>query len=125
MNYIVNRDKSNQIYVEEIKNTIKTGNGIIDAKSVMQTKYELFQGKDKNNRTLIGFAYLEIPEMGSSQLIIVNSKDCPIGYFDNFNHFTFYPLTEIDIKLSSLKRLDKPVEAIFQFVQILVDKNKI
>ena len=125
IDYLVSRDTSNPIFVEEKKSTFTSGYSIIDGKSVKQTKYELFQGKDKISRALIGYAYLEIPEMGRSKLIISNSKDVPIGYFDNFNHYTFYPLTKLKIKLSKIIRLDKPIEAINQFSQMLIDENKL
>lgn len=121
--YIVNRDKSNPLFVEEI--TTSAVYSIIDKKSVNQTKYKLLQGKDESNKTLIGYAYLEVPEIGRSKLIIVNVKDTPIAVFDNFKHYTFYPLTELSVELSELKRLDKPVESIYQFTQMLIDENKL
>ena len=123
LNYLVKRDKSQALFVERL-NT-KSSYSLIGSRSVTQTKFELFQGKESSNKALIGYAYYEMPEMGRGELIICNSKNVPIGYFDNFKHYTFYPLTELKIKSGNLIRLDKPVECIYQFTQLLVDENKL
>ena len=73
LNYLVKRDKSQALFVERL-NT-KSSYSLIGSRSVTQTKFELFQGKESSNKALIGYAYYEMPEMGRGELIICNSKN--------------------------------------------------
>lgn len=123
VSYVVNRDTSNPLFVNEIK-TSTTGS-ILNGLSIVQTKYEIFQGTDEASKTLIGYGYIEKPEIGGVKLIIANSKNTPLGYFDGFKHFTFYPLTKLETNLSNTKSSDRPIDGIYQFTQILIEKNKL
>ena len=123
MDDLAERDRNKPLFVERGKT--KPVYSTYISQSVTQTKFKIFQGESKSNKTLIGFAYIEVPEIGGSNLIISNHKDIPVGYFDSFKYFTFYPLTELKMNLRDLISLDKPIEAIYQFTQTLIDQNKI
>ncbi|GGD26507.1 hypothetical protein [Hyunsoonleella pacifica] len=119
VNYVVDRDTSNPIFIEEIKTG--TAYSVINNLSITQTKYNIFQGKDLANKVLIGYAYIEKPEIGSVNLIIANSKDTPLGYFDGFKYYTFYPLTKLDVELFK----GNPTESIKYFSKVLIENNKL
>lgn len=123
VNYLVDRDTSDPLFIEEKSTT--TAPSIINGISILQTKYKIFQGKDKSNNILIGYAYIEKPEIGAVKLIIVNSKGTPIGYKNSFNYFTFYPLTDLDIDSTNKKNTDTPVKSIQHFTRLLINANKI
>ncbi|MCX2682102.1 hypothetical protein OOZ15_19285 [Galbibacter sp. EGI 63066] len=122
--YKVERDKRNPLYIVKVESGVSWS--VMDEKSINQTIYEIYQGENKEDSVLIGYAYIEFGDMGGKKLIISNVKECPIGYFDNAWYYTFYPLTELKPEnLSSKKHLDKTIEAIYQFSQMLIANDKL
>jgi len=100
--------------------------GILSETPTNSTKYEIHQGVDKDNKVLIGYAFIEV-ENNRSLLVIVNSKNSPIAMFDNFRYYSFYPMTEFKIakSMSKIIRLDKPVDAIYQMSNHLIQMEKL
>jgi len=124
INYLVSRDKSTQIYVDEIGTSSEYS--IIDSRNVNRTKFKIFQGDNSSDDGLIGYAYLETPEIGMNYMVILNSKGSPIAHFDSFKYHTLFPLTELEFDSSiTARRMEKPIKAIHEFVKILIDKNKL
>ena len=99
---------------------------IINRIAVPQTKYNIYQGQSDSNKTLIGYAILEMTGSvkPTPKLIITNTKNAPVSHTYNFRSYTLSPLEKIVIT-SGKKRLDKPVEAIRQITKILITNKKI
>ncbi|MBL4745141.1 MAG: hypothetical protein JKY08_02110 [Flavobacteriaceae bacterium] len=123
INFKVNRDTNNPVFVEK---TINAKLKLKPKTSSTHLKYEILQGEDKTNRALIGYAFIEYSISSSRPyLVITNSKGSPIAYFDNINHYTLYPQEQFKFELLKMKRLDTPVEAIYQITQYLIEKEKL
>ena len=124
INYKVERNIKSPIFVKKISSGMHASK--IDGLGVPQTKYNIYQGENEQNKTLIGHAFLEFrgPTKPMPELIFTNVKKAPIAHSDNFRLYSFSPFEEIKIK-SGRKRLDTPVQAIYQIAQILIDHGKL
>jgi hypothetical protein len=124
IDFKVDRDLKDKLLV--YRKDTRNRSGILSDIPTNSTKYEIYQGLDKDNKVLIGYAIVEV-ENNRSLLVILNSKNAPIAMFDNFRYYSFYPLEEFKItKLSSkMIKLDKPVGAINQLSNYLIQSGKL